>query len=175
MHISPIFCTAQCCTLLYVSNSPCSTQRRSPSLPSPPALQGIFMLTLSSWPPMGAMPAPDEEPGWWAYTMLCGSLAIIALGTGALPAGVLMAHAERAGMGVWVAPLHMGRSRATSTGPGFRRGKAGWWLLVQTLLDTMPLALLPAPLQAASSPTSPALELTSSTWLTLRWGGVRVG
>lgn len=130
------------------------------------------MLTLSSWPPMGAMPAPDEEPGWWAYTMLCGSLAIIALGTGALLAGALVAHAEA---GRWVVPLHTGRSQGPGKGPGFRRGKAGWWLLVRTLLDHHAFALLPAPLQVASSPTSPALELTSSTWLTLRWGGVRVG
>jgi dipeptide/tripeptide permease len=45
-------------------------------------LVGIALLTLSSWPPMGAMPGPDEDPGWWAYTMLCGSLGVIALGTG---------------------------------------------------------------------------------------------
>ena len=31
---------------------------------------------------MGAMPAPDEDAGWWSYTMLCGSLGVIALGTG---------------------------------------------------------------------------------------------
>ena len=45
-------------------------------------LQGIGLLTLSSWPPMGAMPGPDEDPGWWAYATLCGSLGVIALGTG---------------------------------------------------------------------------------------------
>ena len=44
--------------------------------------QGIGLLTLSSWPPMGAMPGPDEDPGWWAYATLCGSLGVIALGTG---------------------------------------------------------------------------------------------
>jgi peptide/histidine transporter 3/4 len=33
-------------------------------------LAGIFLLTLSSWPPMGAMPGPDEQPGWFAYAML---------------------------------------------------------------------------------------------------------
>lgn len=114
MHISPVLNTANCCTLSYVSISPCSIQRPSPSLPPPPASQGIFMLTLSSWPPMGAMPAPDEEPGWWAYTMLCGSLAIIALGTGALPADALVAHAEAGGNG------HMGGSASHGKESGSR-------------------------------------------------------
>jgi hypothetical protein len=44
--------------------------------------QGVIMLALSSWPPLGAIPKPDEDPGWFAYTMLFGSLGVIALGTG---------------------------------------------------------------------------------------------
>jgi len=47
--------------------------------------QGIGLLTLSSWPTMGRMPGSDEDNKWWSYAMLCGSLSVIALGTGAAP------------------------------------------------------------------------------------------
>ncbi|GAX73014.1 hypothetical protein CEUSTIGMA_g466.t1 [Chlamydomonas eustigma] len=51
-------------------------------------LVGVMMLALSSWPPLGAIPKPDEDPGWFAYTMLFGSLGIIALGTGGIKPNV---------------------------------------------------------------------------------------
>jgi dipeptide/tripeptide permease len=51
-------------------------------------LVGIFALTLSSWPPVGAIPPPDEDPTIYSYLWLCGALSIIALGTGGIKPNV---------------------------------------------------------------------------------------
>lgn len=51
-------------------------------------LVGIAWLTLSSWPPVGAVPPPDKDPTAYSYLMLCGALSIIALGTGGIKPNV---------------------------------------------------------------------------------------
>lgn len=51
-------------------------------------LVGIFALTLSSWPPVGAIPPSDEDPTFYSYLWLCGALSIIALGTGGIKPNV---------------------------------------------------------------------------------------
>mmetsp|Transcript_42146 Transcript_42146/g.126167 ORF Transcript_42146/g.126167 Transcript_42146/m.126167 type:complete len:627 (+) Transcript_42146:727-2607(+) len=51
-------------------------------------LLGIFLLTLSSWPPAGGVPGPGEDPTWWSYTILFSALGVIALGTGGIKPNV---------------------------------------------------------------------------------------
>uniref|UniRef100_A0A7R9VQN8 Uncharacterized protein n=1 Tax=Chlamydomonas euryale TaxID=1486919 RepID=A0A7R9VQN8_9CHLO len=51
-------------------------------------LVGICLLTLSSWPPFGSVPGPDQKPDWLDYSMLCAALGVIALGTGGIKPNV---------------------------------------------------------------------------------------
>eukprot|EP00798_Chlamydomonas_sp_ICE-L_P031612 gene31612-6808_t len=59
------------------------------------AILGIFMLSLSSYPPLKMIPAADEDPNWLTYVALCSSLCIIALGTGGIKPNVAAFGADQ--------------------------------------------------------------------------------
>eukprot|EP00798_Chlamydomonas_sp_ICE-L_P012247 gene12248-15388_t len=58
-------------------------------------LVGILMLSLSSYPPLKMIPAADEDPNWITYCALCGSLLVIALGTGGIKPNVAAFGADQ--------------------------------------------------------------------------------